>query len=93
MTVAPLQYTTTDFLPIGNVRRVLCAIISSGKPVSAYLDGASSLVDTLFPLGVDPPFFAVSSIFSSSGWCRRRLSLDEQLNLLDYPPPPPLFVN
>ena len=55
MTIVPPQHSTAVFLPSGNVRRVLCATMSSGKFVSAPPNGASSLVNTLFPLGVDPP--------------------------------------
>ena len=84
--VVPPQHVATDYLPSGNVRRVLCSTISSGKSVSAPPEGVSSLVDTLSSLGVDPPFFTVPSLFSSSGWCRRRLSLDECLHLFDYSP-------
>ena len=65
--VVPPPRASADCLPSGNVRRVLCATISTGKSVSAPPDGASSLVDTLFPLGVDPPFFTIPSVFSSSG--------------------------
>lgn len=46
----------------------------------------SLLVDTLFPLGVDPPYFNLPSICAPSGWFRRRLSLDEMSRLCDYPP-------
>ena len=84
--VVPPLHSIDEFLPRGNVRRVLCSTVSSGKSVSAPPAGVSSLVDTLFPLGVDPPFFTVPSVFSSSGWCRRRLSLDERLHLFDYSP-------
>ena len=75
MAMTPSPHTTADFLPSGNVRRVLCSTISSGRSVSAPLQGPFLLVDTLFPLGVDQPFFTVPSVFSSTGWCRRRLSL------------------
>ena len=67
MAVTPPQNSSANFLPSGNVRRVLCATISSGKSVSTSPGGASLLVDTLFPLGVDPPFFIVPSVLSSSG--------------------------
>ena len=86
MVVALPPHTIADFLPSGNVRRVLCSTISGGRSVSAPLDGTSSLVDTMFPLDVVPHFFMVPCVFSSSGCCRRRLSLDERLHLFDYPP-------
>ena len=86
LAVDPLPHSSSDFLPSGNVRRVLCSTVSGGKPIAAPIAGSSSLVDTLFPLNVVTPFFIVPSVFSPSGWCRRRLSLDERLHLLDFPP-------
>ena len=83
--VAPLYHTDKGLLLSGNIKRVLFSTISNVKLVPPPSTGASFLVDNLFPLGIGPHFFTVYSVFSKSGWCRRRLSLDEILHLFDYP--------
>lgn len=72
--VASPFHTSADFFPSGNVRRVPSSKISNGQPVSTPLAVYSSLVDTLFPLGIVSLFFTVPSVFSLSDWCRHRLS-------------------
>ena len=74
LAVALPPHSSTDFLTRDNERRVMCSTISNRQHISNPLAGSSSLVDTLFSLGITGLFFIVPSVYSPPGWCHRRLS-------------------
>ena len=88
-----IRYTTplsqSISLPASSVYRVIDARAGNGRPVSCPHSTSSSssgiLCHTLFPLGNSFTRFVVPSAFTPSGWCLRKLTLQEKLALRDYP--------
>ena len=80
--IVPPLFINADHLPAGDIYRILSATTTGGRHVDAPRD--SSYLQSLFDLQSSAVYFIVPSVVMSSGWCRRRLSLAEVFQLLDF---------
>ena len=82
--VALPLWTSFPALPSGNIRRVINTTEPGGTPAAAPSTLVDSL-DILYPLGGANKAYLVPSVFMTSGFCTRLLSLAELFALWDLP--------
>ena len=75
-----------DELPSGTIRRVVNSTISRGKVVLAPSTDILQAIDGMYSIANTATSFLLPSVFSTTGWVNRQLTIDELLQLWDYSP-------
>ena len=71
-------------LPSGTIRRMVNSTISRGKVVVAPSSDTLQAIDEMYLIANASTVFLLPSVFSTTGWVKRQLHLDELLQLWDY---------
>ena len=77
---------TSRSLPSDSLRRVINSSVSGGRDIAQPSAARVGLLDSVCKLIHFKSLFSLPSVFSSSGWCYRRLSFPKLFQLWDFSP-------